>query len=370
MISVKYVSSCKSPSGYGSAARQFIAAFFVAGVNVTTESITQTPEQTDYGITGNIIKSLENRDIDYRVNIIHLTPDLYKDYKEDGKYNIGHLFWETDRLPKEWVKPCNGMDEIWCASDRQIEMIKKSGVTTPCYAFSQPIDTTIAYENTKPFGLNHEKDFIFYGCFQWINRKNPRGLLQAYWKEFEGNDKVTLLLKTYRITYIDKELQIIKNDIETWRKQQPQKHYPKIYLLHKVLNEKEMMRFHMTGDVFVNSSSGEGWGRPVQEAMLLDKPVITTTNGGITDIMSSSMYHVIPSNVKPVTVSSEIPWYQDGMNWWELEEKSLRTNMRNLYEQHGESEKTKLAQQYVIDNFGFLKIGLQMKERLEIITRV
>lgn len=364
MTGVKYVSSAKSPSGYGSAARQFIAALFVAGVPLTTESISQTPEQTDYGITGNIIKSLEIRDIDYQVNIIHLTPDLYHDYKEKGKYNIGHLFFETDRLPKEWIKPCNEIDELWVASEKQAEMIKSSGVKTPCYVFAQPIDTTIADEKSKPFALNHPKDFIFYSCFQWINRKNPRGLLHAYWKEFEGDDKVTLLLKTYRITYVEKEYQIIRNEIEQWRKELKQKHFPKIYLTHKVLSDQDMIRFHMTGDVFVNSSSGEGWGRPTQEAMLLGKPVITTTNGGITDITPSLMYHAVTSHVTPVTVSSEIPWYQSGMNWWELDESSLRKQMRNLYEKKT-SKRAKLAQQYVIDNFSFQKIGLQMKERLE-----
>lgn len=368
MIGVKYVSSAKSPSGYGAAARQFIVSLFVAGVNVTTESISQTPEQTDYGITGNIIKSLEGRGIDYQVNLIHLTPDLYPDYKEEGKYNIGHLFWETDRLPDEWVKPCNEIDELWVASEQQAEMIRISGVTTPCYAFSQPIDTSLAYENIKSFNLNHPKDFIFYSCFQWIPRKNPRGLLHAYWKEFEGNDEVTLFIKTYRITYIDKELQIIKNDIETWRKEQKQDHYPKIYLLHKILNEKEMMRFHKTGDVFIQSSSGEGWSRPTQEAMLMGKPVISGSNGGITDIMTSQYYNKVESKKTDITVSSEIPWYQSGMKWWELEEKSLRKTMKDVYEKRGKNGKK--AQQFVVDNFGFLNIGIQMKERLEAITRV
>lgn len=370
MINVKYTSSSKSPSGYGSAARQFIAALFVAGINVTTESISQTPESADYGLTGNIVKSLDNRDIDYQVNIIHLTPDLYPDYKEKGKYNIGHLFWETDRLPNEWIGPLNEIDEIWTASDQQAEMIKRSGVKTPCYAFSQPIDTTVAYENIKPFGLNHKKDFIFYSCFQWIPRKNPRGLLHAYWKEFEGNDEVTLFIKTYRITYVEKEYQIIKSEIEQFRRELKLKHYPKVYLLHKVLSEKDMFRFHKTGDVFINPSSGEGWNRPMQEAMLMGKPVISTGNGGITDVMTSRYYDKVESAEKPVVVSSFIPWYQEGMNWWELKEDSLRHEMRKLYDQHRESRKMLVAKQYVVDNFSFQTIGEQMKKRLEIITRI
>lgn len=364
MISVKYLIP-NDPSGYGQANRMDITALWTAGVNVTVEPIKQMSEQSDYGIAGDLVKRLTYRDIPYKIKITHTTPDLIPDYKEDGIYHIQRLAWETDKLPREWVKPLNSCDEIWVMTEPQIEMVRNSGVSTPCYVFAQPIDTTIANEKIRPFELNHPRDFIFYSCFQWIPRKNPRGLLHAYWKEFEGNDKVTLLLKTYRITYIEKEYQIIRAEIEQWRKELKQKHFPKIYLTHKVLSDQEMMRFHMTGDVFVNSSSGEGWGRPTQEAMLLGKPVITTTNGGITDTMSSLMYHAVTSGVTPVTVSSEIPWYQAGMSWWELNESSLRKQMRTLYEQKGESDKTKLAQQFVIDNFSFQKIGQQMRERLE-----
>lgn len=365
MKGVKYISAASNPSGYGSAARQFITSLFVAGVPITCETISQMAENTNYGITGNIRKSLEGRDIDHKITICHLTPDLYPNYRENGKYNIGHLFWETDKLPKEWITPCNQMDEIWCGSDEQAEMIKKSGVKTPCYTFSQPIDTTIVYENIKPFAFKHSTDFTFYSIFQWIPRKNPKGLIQAYWKEFEGNDNITLLLKTYRITYLEKEYQIIKQDIETWRKELKQKHFPKIALVHQVFNERDMMRLHSTGDVFIQTSSGEGWSRPTQEAMLLGNLVITTTNGGITDSMPNSFYHAIESHETPVTVSNEIPWYQSGMNWWELDEKSLRMAMRNIYGQKGESSKTKLARQYVIDNFNYLKTGKAMRERLE-----
>lgn len=366
MLNIKYASSSLSPSGYGQAARQFITALFVAGINVTTESITQTAERADYGITGVINACLENRSIDYQTVLIHLTSDLYPNYSEDGKYNIGHLFWECDRLPKEWVTPCNQMQEIWCGSEKQAEMIRNSGVTTPCFAFPQPIDTTIAYENIQPFKLDKPKDFTFYSLFQWIPRKNPKGLLQAYWKEFEGNDQVTLLIKTYRITYLDKEYQLIRNDIETWRKELNLKHYPKIYLSHSVLSDKEVLRFHQTGDVFVNPSSGEGWNRPMQEAMLLGKPVISGNNGGITDIMDATYYHKVDSKKVPITQSSEIPWYQNGMYWWELDEKSLRFTMRNVYNMRNKKDtKALLAQKYIIDNFNYRKIGEQIKERLQ-----
>src|SRR3990167_8969609 len=115
----KYQGTYFDPSGYGEANRNFITALYLAGVNITTERVIQVSERAEFGWTGNLCKQLENLDIDYKIKIIHLTPDLYPKYMESGKYHIGHLFWETDLLPKEWIAPCNKMDEIWTASPRQ-----------------------------------------------------------------------------------------------------------------------------------------------------------------------------------------------------------------------------------------------------------
>lgn len=368
MINVRYVSAASNPSGYGSAARNYITALFVSGVNVTCETVSQMPESASYGITGSIRKSLEGRDLPPDITVIHLTPDLYPKYINKETYNIGHLFSETDRLPKEWIKPCNQMDELWVASEQQAEMMRRSGVKTQMYCFGQPIDVSLAYENLPAFELSQPKDFIFYSCFQWIPRKNPKGLLRAYWQEFSGNDKVTLLIKTYKTTYVDSEYQKIKDEINAWRKELKLKHYPKIYLVHKVLTDKEMMRLHNTGDVFVNPSSGEGWCRPMQEAMLMGKPTISGSNGGITDLLTSRHYYRVESKTVSAEVSPSIPWYTAEMNWFELDEKSLRKTMREVYK--GKDVKAPLAKQFIVENFSYQKIGQQMKERLEAIIRI
>lgn len=368
MVNIRYISAAANPSGYGSAARNYITALFVSGVNITCETVSQMPENTEYGITGSIRKTLEGRNITPAVTIIHLTPDLYPKYTNKETYNIGHLFFETDRLPKAWIKPCNQMDELWVASEQQADMMRKSGVTTKMSCFAQPIDVSLAYENLPAFELSQPKDFIFYSCFQWIFRKNPRGLVRAYWQEFSGNDKVTLLIKTYKTTYVESEYQKIKDEINTWRKELELKHYPKIYLVHQVLTDKEMMRLHNTGDVFINPSSGEGWCRPMQEAMLVGKPTISGENGGITDLLTARHYNRVESHEVPAEVSISIPWYEAGMNWRDLDENNLRKVMREVYKT--KDTKVPLAKQFIVDNFSYQTIGGKMKERLEAIVRV
>ena len=364
MIGLKYCSSGKNPSGYGSAARAFVTALFVSGVNVTCETIAQMPEITSYGLNGAILNNLERRNIPYKIKIVHLTPDLIPMYKEKGIYTISHLFWECDRLPKEWVAPLNQCDEIWTASHQMSEMIKKSGVSTPCYTFPQPIDVNKGEEIISPFLLPYPKDFTFYSIFQWIDRKNPRGLLRAYWKAFEGRTDVSLLLKTYRMNYSQSEYNIIKQEINRWKMELGLKSYPKIYLVKKLLTSSQINKLHALGDCYVSSSSGEGWNRPVQEAMLFGKPVISGDVGGITDLMTQ--YYKVDSKSVPATTQPQIPWYEAPQNWKELDEKSLTEQMKFVYSNYKESLKVaKEAQEFVKNQFSLQKVGQQMALRLE-----
>lgn len=371
MIGIKYAGVPMDHSGYGSANRAFITSLFIAGVNVTMELVIQVPEKTNYGLGEYISKYCQDRPIEYKIKIIHLTPDMYPRYKEEGKYNIGHLFWETDRLPHAWVEPCNKMEEIWTASDRMIKMLRSSGVTTPCYAFPQPCNTMSSYESIRPFEMKFKKDFIFYSVFQWIERKNPRTLLRSYWRAFEGRDDVTLLLKTYRVNYSVDEYHHIKNDIAQWKRELGMTSYPKVLLVNRLLKDTEMHKLHALGDVYVNPSSGEGWCRPLQEAMLYGKPVISADNGGITDYMTDEYYFRVPSVPTRVTEVSYIPWYTKDQHWWEIKEDELVRTFRHAYdtrESHGDM--INKARSWVLTNTNYQTVGNQLKERLQQIERI
>lgn len=364
MLAIKYCGTGQDYSGYGDANRMDVMSLFQAGLNITIEGIRQVGEKADYGLPEKIWCGLLDRDIDYKIKIIHLTPDLYPMYSEDGKYNIGRLFWECDRLPPQWIKPCNQIQEIWTASEEMAKMITESGVKTPIHWFPQPIETLS--EKIIPFTTQYPKDFTFYSIFQWINRKNPRTLLRAYWKEFEGDDKVTLLLKTYRVTYNTSEYDLVKADIEKWKNELKLKHFPKIYLVEKLLTRKGIQKLHEMGDCFIQPSSGEGWSRPTQEAMLHGKPVISGNNGGLTDLMTPYYYYKVESKLVPVQAQPFIPWYLPPMQWKELDEDSLREQMRAVYNEYPRAIITaNKAKDFVKDNFSIDKVGKLMLNRIE-----
>lgn len=370
MISIKYCGTFLDHSGYGSSNRADISAFYVAGVNMTTELVVQVPEKTSHGIAESIASSMRDREIDYKIKIIHLTPDMYPRYMEANKYNIGRLVWETDRLPQEWINPCNKMAEIWTTSERHKKILETSGIKVPIYSFPEPIDTLPGLQKINPFQTKFKKDFIFYSIFQWIDRKNARGLLRAYWKAFEGNENVTLLLKTYRNNYSEDQYTQIRNDILEWKSQLGLQHYPKILLVKKLLKSSDLPKLHEMGDVFVNPSSGEGWCRPMQEAMLQGKPVISGDNGGITDYLSSDEYTRVSTSLQRATEASWIPWYTKDMHWWVLDEKDFIKSLKQVYSSYQEAlEKANRAKSYVIEKTSYQYVGNLMKERLESIYK-
>lgn len=369
MLSIKYTGTVLDPSGYGQSNRVDVMALFVAGANLTVEPLQQTQFRTNYGVQENIMSYLTGRDTPYKIKILHITPDLYPKYMEDGIYHIGRLVWETDKLPKEWVEPCNKMNEIWTTTKSIAEVIKSSGVTVPIYTFGEPIMVQDANEKIAPFITKYKKDFTFYSIFQWIERKNPKTLLRAYWKAFEGKDDVTLLLKTYRNSYEETEFETIENEISLWKKELGLKKYPKIFLVKKLLKNSEMKRFHMMGDCYVNPSSGEGWCRPMVEAMLYGKPAISGVTGGIADLTND--YYQVDSKKVSVKVQTWIPWYKDYMKWDEIDEKKLMEAMLDVYyNRERATEIAKNAQNFVIDNFSLQTIGSKMMLRLHEVEKI
>ena len=369
-IACKYLAPYQDSSGYGSASRAFITSLHLANVDVTTELTVHMKEKAHHGWEGELAYALQNRDIPYKVKILHITPDLYQNYLEPKKYHIGRVAWETDRLPKGWERYLNTMGEVWTSSPQMIEIFKRSGVKIPMYYFPEPIDITTADKDWKKFGIVPPPGFIFYSVFQWIERKNPKALLRAYWKAFEGREDVTLLLKVFRLSYDEDERRKIRNNIIEWKNQMGGRTLPRILVCFEILSQEQMMQFHATGDCFVSAHRGEGWGRPIQEALLLGKPVIATSRGGIHEYLKPEHYFGIDSSMVPVTEVPYIKFYTQDQMWAEIDEAQLIKTMQYVFKNREKSgAKGVLAKEYCKENFSYHKIGEQMRMRLQEIYR-
>lgn len=369
-VPIKRAGTHQDPSGYGEANRAITTALFLSGCDITLETVHQTVQQADYGWRGRLCQSLQDRNVDYKIKMIHLTPDMYPRYMEKGKYHIGELFWETDRLPKEWIEPINKMQEIWTSSVTMAELFRSCGVKVPIYAFPQPIDTSEADKNYEKLDLPEHKGFLFYSIFQWIERKNPKALLQAYWETFTGRQDVSLLLKTFRVGYTGEDFERIQEDIERWKRESRLVHFPRVLLSTKLVTHEEMMRLHYTADAYVSADHGEGWCRPLQEALLMGKPAITTARGGLHEYLNSELYYPISSTYVPVVQQPWIPWYTSDQNWAQIDKEEFKQKMKFVFLNKNTAQmKGYRARDYMKDKFTYHKVGARMRERLEKINR-
>lgn len=347
-------------------------ALVTAGCDVVTEKVRFVSKKCEHSVAYQVAEELKDKKTPYNIKILHVTPDIYKNYIEKGKYHIGHLFWETDRLPKSWVTSCNLLDEVWTGTEWNAKVIRDSGVKKPVIVYPQAVNTKL--ESKRPYLLPKKDVFVFYSIFEWSERKNPKALLQAFWKEFKDDKDVVLLIKTFKGDYSDEGRATIFNDIKRWKNELGFTSYPTVYVCTELLDRDGITRFHATGNCFVSAHRGEGWGLPQAEAAILGKPIISTKIGGIHDYMNGRHYKFVEYDLVPIKQNIN-KYYEVGMLWAEVKEESLRERMRRMYEIWKTQEKRimslqgSLAKRLVIDSFSYAIVGRDMASRLDMINR-
>jgi glycosyltransferase involved in cell wall biosynthesis len=366
-MNVKYISSALDYSGYGEAARHDIGALLNAGIELTLQVPSFVNETADFGVMGEMVRAHRDKEIPYDVNIIHLTPDQFGKYHEKGKYNIGRLIWETDRIPPVFVENAECMDEIWTASEYNRQAIIESGVTTPVYVISEAIDTTVDPNNFKAYKSSADGRYTFYSIFEFTERKNPEALLKAYWNEFSEKDNVALVIKTYLDSFsVAKRIEITQA-IGAIKASIGKKKFAPVYLYREMMSREQIYRFHKSFNCFISTHRGEGWGVPQTEAMLMGKPIISTGCGGIHDFLTNNIdSYLLPYTKVPVDNTRNKQWYLSNQKWAQVSQDDVRETMRKVYNNQVEANDIgQRGRSTVLDKFSFENVGKQMRERLE-----
>lgn len=366
-MGIKYIGATRDFSGYGEAARHDIAAIIAAEIPVTVKSPQFTLEIADFGDLGAQIRSCENAQIDYDTIIIHVTPNIIRNYVEPGKYHIGRVFWETDCLPEDFARPLQEhCQEIWTGSEFNAAAIRKAGVTKPIYIIPQAIDTTVTAEDLPPYITAVDGSYRFYSVFEWTLRKNPLALLEAYWREFEHEEGVSLTIKTYVDNFTpDKRIEI-DTDIQNLKVKLGLANYNPVHLFRNLMDRRQIYRFHRSFDCFVSAHRGEGWGLPQMEALLLGKPVISTSCGGIHEYLKDELDALlVPYDLVPVSGNSRNQrWYSSNQNWANVRIPELRAAMRKAFEnQDGAAAMGHNASELLQEQFSPAAVGEKMKQR-------
>ena len=139
------------------------------------------------------------------------------------------------------------------------------------------------------------------------------------------------------------------------------------------MTTNDIARLHKTCDCFIQPSSGEGWSIPTQEAMLTGNPVISSSNGGITDLLDQEefqTYYRVHSSVEQASQQTWIPWYTSDMKWKVIDEDKLGEKMLEVFEDKKQSAKiAKKAKEWVTECTSLQTVGESMRLRLEEIEK-
>jgi len=370
MKPIKYSGPWSEASGYAQANRNIVQALHGSGVPVTTELQVFANHPTDYGEQYELCRSLQNKYSDYDIKVLHITPNIYSKYKEVGKYHVGHLFWETTGMNPKWSWYLDEVKEIWTGCQYNKKCFEDVGFSGPIIVMPQPVMFHNEPQKIDIQGVR-ESDFVFYSIFQWIERKDPKTLLEAYWQAFQGNNDVVLLLKTYGLAFGGRQERIIYEQIAAWKKQLSQRHYPRVLVIDSLLSHEQMQAIHARGDCFVSSHRGEGWGEPQGEALSYKKPVISTDLGGIHEwIDSDGMYKIKYKMVDVFNMSWAEQYSGGNQKWGQADKEQLIETMRYVYEnQESAREVGENGYKQALKKLSPKVVGRMMKNRIEEIRK-
>ena len=375
-LKVLYTGAIKDLSGYAAAARDYVRSLDAVGVEVAIDA--QTFEAQTRRLVEEVVErrlwAMMEKPADAHLQIIHLTPDNFTKYANNGKEKIGYYAWETSRLPTSWVNPVNDTcREVWvpCEYLRQVSI--KSGVECPVYVLPHAIP--LPPLGSKPHatigGLPNDR-FKFYSIFQWSERKNPLGTLEAYYREFTRADPVVFVLKTYRVGNARSERDFIRREISKLKRSTRGLHCPPVLLIEKFLSAAEIQAIHYYGDCYVSMARSEGFGIPAFEAAAMGNPVVVPNYSAFPEYFDNSRAYLIdvPNEVPIQNMRHISILYTGDMVWGDPSVQDCQRQMRAVFEDQDLAKKKGMAaRKYVRDNLSYQAIGRIMKGRIEAINK-
>lgn len=303
----------------------------------------------------------------YGINIIHINPHelgvafMQLDRKIfAGRYNIGFWLWELEEFPNEWLPCISCMDEIWTPSEFTSNSIrKKTNIPVHTIPYAIEAETEENYSR-KEFGLPEDK-FLFlmmYDNNSIEERKNPRGVIEAFKKAFSKEEKkVGLVIK---VNSPDKRgIEKLKSELQG---------YENIYFITEILEKKRVNSLIACADTVVSLHRAEGFGLVLAEAMYLGVPTIATNWSSNIEFMNDETACMV--DYKLVEIEKEVGPFKKGQRWADANIGQAAEYMRKLYENREYREKTAWqAQRHIREKLSMEQAVEKIEERIVKITQ-
>ena len=284
------------------------------------------------------------------------------EFQPVGKFNIGCTAGiETTIAPAEWVEGCGRMNLILGSSEHTIKVLKESKFEKRDQQTQQVVGTIewkgdtgeVVFEGTntniyKPvkstFDLSNVKeDFAYLFVGHWMpgqlgeDRKNVGLLVKAFYETFKNKSKKpALILKTTQVgaSYMDRD-ELIKK-IKAIRGTVKSNNLPNIYLLHGEFTDVEMNEIynHSKVKAMVSLTKGEGFGRPLLEFSLVNKPIITTNWSGQVDYLNPEFVTLLPGEMTKVHPSAANNMLLAEAEWFSVDTGHVGHYLKDVFENY------------------------------------
>ncbi len=332
----------REPCGYADEARHFLFALESAGRPVAARAIRWSDRVAALpaGRTRTLNSMLARPAPAGAIQVQHTMPPAFAPVA-GARASIGRTMFETDALPAGWAEACNRMDLIWVPGEFNRATFSAAGVQPQKL---RVVPGTIDLDSWTPSGerltVAGARGYNFLSVFDWTLRKGWDVLLRAFCSEFQAAEDVALILKIHSSS--GRTVQSIADEISAFLVGELGRDpatVPDIILQDGDLSDEQMRALTRAADCFVLPSRGEGWGRPIMEAMAMARPAIATGWSGQTAFMTSE--NSLPLDYQLVDVSEagwrETPTYR-GHRWAEPSASDLATKMRVAFEERARME--------------------------------
>ena len=293
-------------------------------------------------------------------------PDIFaqitvpNEFTPIGKYNIGITAGiETTIASAEWVEGCNRMNLILGSSKHTIDVLKNSKFEKRDKNSNQVMgaiewkgnsevlfegaDTKVYKPIKSNFNLDIKENFAYLFCGHWMSgkigedRKNVGLLIKAFYETFKNKTKrPALILKTTSVgtSYMDRDN--ILRRIDDIKKSMKTNKLPNVYLLHGEFTNIEMNEIynHPKIKAMISLTKGEGFGRPLLEFSLTNKPVITTNWSGHIDFLNPEFTTLLPGTLSQIHPSLANKMFLKESQWFNVDYIHTGHYLKDMFENY------------------------------------
>lgn len=394
MDKISVVISCPidTYSGYGARARDLVKALLKLekyDVKVLSQRWGNTrfgylKDHNEYELISLIVPNLTTRP-----NVwIQLT--VPNEFQPVGEYNIGVTAGiETTICDPSWIEGLNRMNLNLVSSQHAKETFQRSqfnieenGQTKGQIKLQKPIevlfegaDLTKYFPTTSKFDLSAVKEefaYLFVG--HWLqgnfgqDRKNVGYMVKVFLEVFKNKkNQPALILKTQsaNASILDRD-QLLKK-IDDIRKT-VKGTLPNIYLIHGEMSDEEInyLYNHPKVKAMVSFTKGEGFGRPLLEFSLVNKPIIASNWSGHIDFLDKEFCYLVNGTLTNVDKSAVVEkMILKESQWFTPTDTEAATALRLVYDNYKKYAELAKRQGYKSrTNFSWEKMAEQLDQIL------